>query len=173
MTIALAVQWARLSRSSNSAQAARRLAVVRQFARYRKRFDPATEVPPAGLLGRIPRRPPPHIYTETEMAALLRQASCLLPRHGLRPATYAAYFALLVSTGLRLSEACRLTTDDVDLANGHPRHPRNKIPEVATRTAPSHNDPGTDPLRRPPRRVSRGIRVGILLPHRGLVPAHA
>lgn len=118
VTIALAVQWARSSRSSNSAQAARRLAVVRQFARYRKRFDPTTEVPPAGLLGRIPRRPPPHIYTETEMAALLRQASCLLPRHGLRPATYAAYFALLVSTGLRLSEACRLTTDDVDLANG-------------------------------------------------------
>ena len=59
VTIALAVQWARSSRSSNPAQAARRLAVVRQFARYRERFDPATEVPPAGLLGRIPRRPPP------------------------------------------------------------------------------------------------------------------
>ncbi len=29
-----------------------------------------------------------------------------------------AYFALLVSTGLRLSEACRLTTDDADLVNG-------------------------------------------------------
>ena len=58
------------------------------------------------------------IYTEAEMAALLQQASCLLPRHGLRPATYVAYFALLASTGLRLSEACRLTTDDVDLVNG-------------------------------------------------------
>ena len=52
------------------------------------------------------------------MAALLQQARCLLPRHGLRPATYAAYFALLVSTGLRLSEACRLTTDNADLVNG-------------------------------------------------------
>ena len=118
VTIALAVQWARASRSSNPAQAARRLAVVRQFARYRALFDPATEVPPVGLLGRTPRRPLPHIYTEAEMAALLQQASCLLPRHGLRPATYVAYFALLASTGLRLSEACRLTTDDVDLVNG-------------------------------------------------------
>ena len=118
VTIELAVQWARASRSSNPAQAARRLMVVRQFARYRALFDPATEVPPVGLLGRIPRRPPPHIYSEAEMVALLQQASCLLPRHGLRPATYVAYFALLASTGLRLSEACRLTTDDVDLVNG-------------------------------------------------------
>ena len=118
VTIELAVQWARSSRSSNPAQPARRLAVVRQFARYRALFDPATEVPPVGLLGRIPRRSTPHIYTEAEMAALLQQARCLLPRHGLRPATYVAYFALLASTGLRLSEACRLTTDDADLVNG-------------------------------------------------------
>ena len=120
VTIELAVQWARSSsRSSNPAQAARRLAIVRQFARYRALVDPATEVPPVGLLGRIPtRRSTPHIYTEAEMAALLQQSRCLLPRHGLRPATYVAYFALLASTGLRLSEACRLTTDDADLVNG-------------------------------------------------------
>ena len=120
VTIELAVQWARSSsRSSNPAQAARRLAIVRQFARYRALVDPATEVPPVGLLGRIPtRRSTPHIYTEAEMAALLQQAHCLLPRHGLRPATYVAYFSLLASTGLRLSEASRLTTDDADLVTG-------------------------------------------------------
>ena len=118
LTIELMVQWAQASQSSNPAQAVRRLAVVRQLARHRALFEPATEVPPVGLLGRISRRPPPHIYTESEVAALLQQASRLLPRQGLRPATYVAYFALLVSTGLRLSEACRLTTDDVDLVNG-------------------------------------------------------
>ena len=92
---------------------------MRQFARYRALVDPATEVPPVGLLGRIrTRRSTPHIYTEAEMAALLQQAHCLLPRHGLRPATYVAYFSLLASTGLRLSEACRLTTDDADLVTG-------------------------------------------------------
>ena len=40
------------------------------------------------------------------------------PRGGLRPATYGAFFALLASTGLRLSEARRLTTDDADLVDG-------------------------------------------------------
>ena len=120
VTIELAVQWARSSsRSSKPVQAARRLAIVRQFARYRALIDPATEVPPVGLLGSIPRRrSTPHIYTEAEIAALLQQAHCLRPRGGLRPATYVAFFALLASTGLRLSEARRLTTDDADLVDG-------------------------------------------------------
>ena len=81
-------------------------------------FDPATEIPPAGLLGCLPRRKTPHIYSDAEIVALLRQAKLLLPRRGLRPRTYVALFSLLVSTGLRVSEACRLTPNDVDLAGG-------------------------------------------------------
>lgn len=120
VTIELAVQWARSSsRSRKPVQAARRLAIVRQFARYRALVDPATEVPPVGLLGPIlRRRSTPHIYTEAEIAALLQQARRLRPRGGLRPATYVTFFALLASTGLRLSEARRLTTDDADLVDG-------------------------------------------------------
>lgn len=118
LTIDLAVQWALTSRSSDPAQAARRLSAIRQFARHRAVFDPATEIPPAGLLGRVPRRKQPHIYSNEEVAALLRQASLLLPRDGLRPRTYVAFFSLLISTGLRLSEACHLTPRDVDLADG-------------------------------------------------------
>jgi hypothetical protein len=60
----LAVGWALCSRSGDPAQAARRLSTVRQFARYRVLLDPATEVPPAGLLGRVPHRRQPHIYIE-------------------------------------------------------------------------------------------------------------
>jgi len=81
-------------------------------------IDPATEIPPVGLLGRIPRRKQPHIYSEDEICALLRQASQLLPRGGLSPKTYVAFFSLLFSTGLRMSEACQLTCRDVDLARG-------------------------------------------------------
>jgi len=118
LTTELAVRWALSSRSGDPAQAARRLAAVRRFARHRALFDPATEVPPAGLLGRVPRRRQPHIYSEAELAALLRQASLLLPRGGLRPRTYVAFFSLLASTGLRLSEACQLERGDVDLGVG-------------------------------------------------------
>jgi integrase len=118
VTIDLATQWALCSRSSDPAQAARRLSVVRQFARHQAVFDPATEIPPVGLLGRVPGRKQPHIYSDEEVAALLRQASLLLPRHGLRPKTYVTFFSLLVSTGLRLSEACHLAISDVDLADG-------------------------------------------------------
>jgi integrase len=118
ITTDLAVQWALTSRSRDPAQATRRLSAVRPFARYCAVFDPATEIPPAGFLGRLPRRKPPHIYSEAEILALLRQAHGLRPRRGLRPQTYVALFALLASTGLRLSEACRLTGDDVDLAGG-------------------------------------------------------
>lgn len=118
VTIDLAVQWALSSRSSDSAQAVRRLSAVRQFARHLAVFDPATEIPPVGLLGRVPRRKQPHLYSDAEIAALLRQATLLWPRNGLRPRTYVAFFSLLVTTGLRLSEACRLTTGDVDLVDG-------------------------------------------------------
>lgn len=118
VTTHLAVEWALSSTSSDPAQAARRLSAVRPFARHRVTFDPATEVPPAGLLGRRPLRKPPHLYSDAEIAALLRQASLLSPRCGLRPRTYVAFFSLLVSTGVRLSEACHLLPGDVDLTDG-------------------------------------------------------
>jgi len=118
ITIDLAVQWALSSCPGDPACAERRLWAVRQFARHRAAFDSSTEVPPAGLLGRIPRRKQPHIYSDAEISALLRECSRLWPRDGLRPSTYVAFFSLLASTGLRLSEARRLDRRDVDLSKG-------------------------------------------------------
>jgi integrase len=118
LTVDLAVQWALSSRSSDPAQAARRLSAVRQFARHRAAVDPANVVPPAGLLGRVPRRKQPHIYSDVEITALLREARLLSPRKGLCPQTYVAFFSLLISTGLRVSESCRLTIGDIDLVDG-------------------------------------------------------
>ncbi|MGH7574490.1 MAG: tyrosine-type recombinase/integrase [Longimicrobiales bacterium] len=118
ITVDLATRWA-LSRSDEPAQAERRLSAIRSFARHRALFDPATEVPPIGVLGRVSRRrKPPHIYTHAEITALLHEASLLLPRGGLRPRTYVTLLSLLASTGLRLSEACHLTHGDVDLTAG-------------------------------------------------------
>ena len=118
LTVDLAAQWALRSRSAAPAQAARRLGIIRTFAQHRALLDSATQVPPTGLLGRIPRRQQPHIYSDAEIAALLREASRKRPGDGLGATSYVAFFSLLFSTGLRLSEACRLTGKDVDFDQG-------------------------------------------------------
>ncbi len=89
VTIDLAVQWALSSRSNDPAQAARRLSAVRQFARHRAVLDPDTEIPPIGLLGRVERRKQPHIYSDAEVAALLRQARVLRPHRHLSQGNHA------------------------------------------------------------------------------------
>ena len=118
ITTALAAAWAALPCSGNPARAERRLGIVRTFARHCLAFDPDTEVPPCGFFGRIPRRPPPHIYSDGEIATLIMACRALRPRGGLRPRTYAAFFGLLAACGLRLSEARRLERRDVDLRTG-------------------------------------------------------
>ena len=118
LTIDLAVEWATATRSTDPSCAARRLSVVRGFARHRVPFDPATQVPPTGLLGRRYRRKPPHVYSSAEIAALLGLAAVLPSSGGLRPRTFVTLFGLLLCTGLRVSEARNLTCRDVDLHAG-------------------------------------------------------
>jgi integrase len=117
ITIDIATRWAAASKAGPP-QIARRLSVVRQFARHRVAFDPSTEVPPVDHFGFSARRKPPHIYSDAEIAELLRAAAALRPRGGLRPQTYVALFSLIASTGLRVSEARHLTRRDVDLDEG-------------------------------------------------------
>lgn len=118
ITVDLALRWAISSCPGEPVRAERRLSAVRQFARHLISLDPATEIPPAGLLGRPTGRNQPHIYSDSEISALLQECNRLHPRKGLRPSTYVAFFSLLVSTGLRLSEARRLHRNDVDLREG-------------------------------------------------------
>ena len=97
---------------------ARRLDVLRPFARYLTRLDPATEFPQTAIFGRSHRRLAPHIYSEQEICDLLVAARRLAPHGGLRPATYETIFGLIAATGLRLSEALQLRCGDVDLNQG-------------------------------------------------------
>src|SRR5271165_3476758 len=97
---------------------ARRLEVLRPFARYLARLDPATEFPDIAIFGRSHRRLAPHIYSEREICDLLAAAWRLAPEGGLRPATYATIFGLIAATGLRLSEALHLHCGDLDFDRG-------------------------------------------------------
>lgn len=114
----LAVRWAKLPEKALPNYWARRLDVVRGFARNERAHDSRTEIPAVGLLGPSRRRIQPHIYSDNEIAALLQAATALPPAGSLRPRTYATLFGLLASTGLRVSEAIRLTCTDVDLIGG-------------------------------------------------------
>jgi integrase len=118
LTTELAVRWARLPAAGSPGYLARRLDVVRGFARHLAVAEPRTEIPPPGLLGSAYRRRTPHIYSEAELAALLAAARDLPPSTGLRPHTYATLFGLLACTGLRVSEAVKLARGDIDWRQG-------------------------------------------------------
>ena len=118
LTTDLAVRWAKLPQEADPLYWARRLDIVRRFAKHRRLFDPATEIPPEGMLGPSYRRPRPYIYSDGEIAALLKAASRLGPAGSLTPGSYFTLFGLIASTGLRLSEAVRLTRKEMDLDAG-------------------------------------------------------
>jgi integrase len=114
LTTELALRWVRLPTAASPGYLARRLDVVRGFARYRAIFDPRTEIPGRDLLGAGFRRRTPHVYSDAEVSALLDAARRLPPADGLRPHTYTTFFGLLACTGLRVSEAVKLTPSDID-----------------------------------------------------------
>jgi len=118
LTVKLALQWANASRQPTPLTAARRIEVLRPFARYCQQFDPATEIPPTGFFGPAHRRLTPHIFTDAEISALLAACKHLHPPGGLRGASCATLFGLIAATGLRISEATALTRSDVDLKRG-------------------------------------------------------
>lgn len=116
LTQELMLGWAREHvRHSSAVTAARRVEVIRPFAAYYRQFEPDTEIPPTGILGRGHRRLAPHIYTDEEIAQLLDAAHPLWPSADLRPLTYRTLFGLIAAAGLRLSEALKLTLVDTDL----------------------------------------------------------
>ena len=118
LTVQLAGRWALASKGHRRLTAARRIEVLRGFARYCQTFDSATEIPPLALFGPGHRRLTPHVFTERELCLLVRAAASLGPLGGLRGPTCATIFGLIASTGLRISEATGLKQTDVDLDQG-------------------------------------------------------
>ncbi len=93
--------------------APRRMTAARGFARYLSGIDPATEVPPVGLVPLRQRRPEPFIYSQADIAAMLAVARRLGPGP-LRGKTYYTLIGLLAATGLRVGEAINLDLGDID-----------------------------------------------------------
>jgi integrase len=118
LTEQLAMDWVRLPQSANPGWWAQRLGVIHGFARFWHEFDDRVEVPPSGVFGPESRRRAVHLYNQNEIGSLLEAALTLRPKKSLRPATFYTLFGLLACTGLRISEALHLQTDDFDSAAG-------------------------------------------------------
>jgi integrase len=116
ITVAVALDWARLPEGGGSNWWAYRLSAVRGFATYLHALDPAQEVPAAELLPHRPLRARPYLYSEADLAALVAATSSL--RTPLRRATFATLIGLLAVTGIRVGEAIALDSGDVDLGSG-------------------------------------------------------
>ncbi len=116
ITTKLAMEWATLP-PGRLASWALRLTDVRGFARHVAGIDPATQVPPSGMLPSL-KRAKPYVYSDEEVKALLAAALSLPPAGALRRWTYHGLFGLIAVTGMRLSEAIGLECGDVDLDAG-------------------------------------------------------
>jgi len=112
LTRRLATDWACSTKSAQRFSWARRLEVVRAFARHLSAAEPRTQLPPRHLFGPAHRRLGPHLYSGAQIQQLLRRAGRL--RGDLRPYTWKTLIGLLACTGLRVSEARRLKLTDVD-----------------------------------------------------------
>jgi hypothetical protein len=88
LTCRLALLWATESQHIQPAEWAARLGVVRGFARYWSATDPATEIPPDGLLPYCAGRAKPYLYSDEEIHQLLEAAKDMQATHSLQPWTY-------------------------------------------------------------------------------------
>lgn len=118
VTIAAALEWAQEPEAEPGTSVwPRRMIVARGFARHLAGIDPATEVPPLGLIPFRQRWRAPYIYAPDEIAALMSQARRTIASP-LRAATFETLVGLLAATGLRIGEARRLDRGDIDWAEG-------------------------------------------------------
>ncbi len=92
---------------------ATRLMAVRGFARYLSAIDPRTEVPPAGLVSYRARRRIPYLFSDEDVAAVVRAARASTP-FAFRAETLVSLIVLLAVTGMRVGEALRLECGGID-----------------------------------------------------------
>lgn len=116
LTRTLALRWAALPKGADRLYLARRLEIVRVFAKHQAVIEPATETPPRHVFGPAHRRNAPHLFSARQISQLLRRAGGISGQ--LRPRTYQTLLGLLACSGLRISEALRLEIGDVDLTEG-------------------------------------------------------
>lgn len=104
-----AIEWA-----GSQASAVRKLHMLHAFSCWVHAEDPRHEVPHPDALGRLSeRRPQPFLLSVKDIGKLLEAALCTEPAGTITPLTWHYLFGLLAVTGMRISEALKLTLDDI------------------------------------------------------------
>jgi integrase len=116
VTVTDALAWATLPSDASPGWLRMRMQVVRGFAAYLHTLDPATEIPPVGLVPGGPRRAVPYLYSPADIAALFTQADRL--KTPLRRATITTLIGLMAVTGMRGGEVVALDDEDFDTSHG-------------------------------------------------------
>ncbi|MFZ3591849.1 tyrosine-type recombinase/integrase [Bacillus sp. DJP31] len=114
LTIELALDWASEKAHYSQWYKARRLETVHSFAKYAFAVDVETQVPRTGVFGKCHGRVTPYIYSNDEVLLLMEKANELLSPDGLRAKATNIALGLLWSTGIRVSELCRLIRTDIN-----------------------------------------------------------
>jgi integrase/recombinase XerD len=113
VTIDAALQWCQQPTLVGGVTVApQRMTAARGFARYLAGIDPATEIPPVGLVPLLHQRPAPFLYSDRDITTMLAAARVLAPE--LRGLTYYTLLGLLTATGMRIGEAVGLDLSDID-----------------------------------------------------------
>lgn len=117
VTVTAAMDWATVPAAEpGSTVGPRRMSAVRGFARYLAGVDPATEVPPLGLLPQPARWRGPFVFSPADINVIMNRVGAFTPT--LRSATYVTLIGLLAATGLRIGEAIKLDRADIDWTAG-------------------------------------------------------
>ena len=108
ITVENALAWVqRPAANPTSSVWLHRMTVVRGFARHMSGIDPATEIPPLGLVSFRQRWRPPFIYSAGDVDALMAEVPRLIPSP-FRAATFQTMIGLLAATGMRVGEVIAL-----------------------------------------------------------------
>jgi integrase/recombinase XerD len=111
--------WCQTQEHVASGVRRQRMQEVYNFCLYRRRTEPRCFVPDPALFPRPHQRLQPYIFSDEEVAKLLRAASGLnrVRSSPLRPEVMRLAIVLLFTTGIRRGELLRLTLADYDRRN--------------------------------------------------------
>ena len=114
LTVTCAVEWA--TTTGRGGSPARRLTIIRGFARYMQALDSAHQVPPPRILPVNRSRPTPYLYSDDDITAVMAAARRLQPAQ--LAATTETIIGLLWVTGMRVGEVLALNVGDFNQDSG-------------------------------------------------------